>query len=142
FWVGRHFLRVRRASEAESGLLARGQELERLQAERAEREAGLEAIEQDIASLREAHSRLEEEREEQRRRQQDEARQQGELKAQLSAGQARLEQLALRRRRLDEEQAEQAEQREIETEQLGEARLHLQQALDAMAQDTEQRETL
>jgi chromosome segregation protein len=30
YWVGRHFIRVRRASEAESGLLARGQELERL----------------------------------------------------------------------------------------------------------------
>src|SRR5690606_17052696 len=27
YWVGRNFLRVRRASEAESGLLARGQEL-------------------------------------------------------------------------------------------------------------------
>src|SRR3546814_2684107 len=30
----------------------------------------------------------------------------------------------------------------IETEQLGEARLQLQEALEAMAQDTEQRETL
>ncbi|WP_313054985.1 chromosome segregation protein SMC [Pseudomonas lopnurensis] len=142
YWVGRHFLRVRRASEADSGLLARGQELERLQDERAEREASLEAMEQGIARLRDAQARLEEEREQARRRQQDEARLQGELKAQLSAGQARLEQLALRRRRLDEEFAEQNEQREIETEQLGEARLHLQEALDAMAQDTEQREAL
>jgi chromosome segregation protein len=28
YWVGRHFLRVRRASEAESGMLARGQEID------------------------------------------------------------------------------------------------------------------
>ncbi len=142
YWVGRHFLRVRRASEAESGVLARGQELERLNAERDEREASVASVEERIAQLRGDQSRLEEEREQQRRRQQVEARSHSDLKAQLYAGQVRLEQLALRRRRLDEELVEQHEQREIETEQLGEARLQLQDALDAMAQDTEQRETL
>ena len=45
YWVGRHFLRVRRAGEADSGVLARGQELERLHAEREAREATLEALE-------------------------------------------------------------------------------------------------
>ncbi|MCW8157721.1 chromosome segregation protein SMC [Stutzerimonas stutzeri] len=142
YWVGQHFLRVCRASEAESGVLARGQELERLLAERDEREAALAVVEERISELRAAQSRLEEEREQQRRRQQEEARIQGDLKAQLSAGQTRLEQLGLRRQRLDEELAEQQEQREIETEQLGEARLQLQEALDAMAADTEQRESL
>ncbi|MCQ4305616.1 chromosome segregation protein SMC [Stutzerimonas frequens] len=142
YWVGRHFLRVRRASEAESGVLARGQELQRLLAERDEREASLATMEDRIAVLGGEQSRLEGEREQQRRQQQEEARKHGDLKAKLSAGQARLEQLALRRRRLDEELAEQQEQREIETEQLGEARLQLQEALEAMAQDTEQRETL
>ncbi|WP_213574928.1 chromosome segregation protein SMC [Stutzerimonas kunmingensis] len=142
YWVGRHFLRVRRASEAESGVLARGQELERLQAEREEREAALAAVEERITVLRGDQARLEDEREQQRRRQQEAARSHGDLKAQLSAGQARLEQLELRRQRLDEELTEQHERREIETEQLGEARLQLQEALDAMAQDAEQRETL
>ncbi len=142
YWVGRHFLRVRRASEAESGVLARGQELQRLLAERDEREASLAAMEDSVAALSGEQSRLEGERELQRRQQQEEARKHSDLKARLSAGQARLEQLALRRRRLDEELAEQQEQREIETEQLGEARLQLQEALETMAQDTEQRETL
>jgi len=142
YWVGRHFLRVRRASEAESGVLARGQELQRLLAERDEREASLAAMEDRVAALSGEQSRLEGERELQRRQQQEEARKHSDLKARLSAGQARLEQLALRRRRLDEELAEQQEQREIEPEQLGEARLQLQEALEAMAQDTEQRETL
>ncbi|MCF5602160.1 chromosome segregation protein SMC, partial [Pseudomonas syringae] len=50
--------------------------------------------------------------------------------------------LTLRRTRLDEELAELAEQRAAEHEQLGESRLQLQDALDAMAQDTEQREVL
>ena len=142
YWVGRHFLRVRRASEAESGVLARGQELQRLLAERDEREASLAAMEDRVTALSGEQSRLEGERELQRRQQQEEARKHSDLKARLSAGHARLEQLALRRRRLEEELAEQQEQREIETEQLGEARLQLQEALETMAQDTEQRETL
>mgnify|MGYP001172527917 FL=1 len=142
YWVGRYFLRVRRAAEAESGLLARGQELERLQDERDEREADLELQDERLDQLREAQRQLEDEREQQRRRQQDEARQQAELKAKLSASQARLEQLSVRRRRLDEELAELAAQRGLETEQLAEARLQLQDALDAMALDTEQREVL
>ncbi|EIK52005.1 chromosome segregation protein SMC [Stutzerimonas stutzeri TS44] len=142
YWVGRHFLRVRRGGEAESGLIARGQELERLQAERNEREASLEDLQQSLRQAQAEQQQLEQERETQRRQQQDEARRHGELKAQLSARQAKLEQLVLRRRRLDEELAEQQEQRALETEQLGEARLQLQDALDAMSQDTEQREAL
>ena len=55
---------------------------------------------------------------------------------------AKAEQLLLRRRRIEAEQQELAEQRAMETEQLGEARLYLQDALDSMALDTEQRESL
>ena len=43
---------------------------------------------------------------------------------------------------LDEELVELAEQRELEHENIGEARIQLQDALDAMALDTEQRELL
>jgi len=142
YWVGRHFLRVRRASEAESGLLARGQELDRLQAERdllAERLGQhAERHEQLRATLRDEEQR----REQLRHQHQALSREQAERQAQLSASQARLEQLSLRRRRLDEELAELAEQRALETEQLGESRLYLQDALDVMAMDTEQRESL
>ncbi len=142
YWIGRHFLRIRRAVEAESGLLARGQELERLLVERAEREADVEQFGERLSQLRETQRDREDQREHQRRRHQDLSRQQGELNARLSASQAKLEQLSLRRRRLDAELSELSEQRALETEQLGEARLHLQDALDAMALDTEQRETL
>ena len=142
YWVSRHFLRVRRAGEAESGLLARGQELERLQAERDEGEAALDLLAEQLLQLREAQREWEERREQQRRKHQDLARQQGELNARRSASRAKLEQLTLRRQRLDEELVELSEQRAQETEQLGEARLHLQDALDAMALATEQREAL
>jgi len=142
YWVGRHFLRVRRASEAESGVLARGQELQRLELERDEREASLAALEEQLVSLREQQLQQEDAREQLRRQLQDEARQQSELKAQLSAAKAKVEQLTLRRTRLDEELGELGEQRAIEHESLGESRLQLQEALDAMALDTEQRELL
>ncbi|MFJ3485840.1 chromosome segregation protein SMC [Pseudomonas sp. NPDC090202] len=142
YWVGRDFLRVRRASEAESGVLARGQELQRLEAERDEREATLATLEEQLLRLREQQRVQEDSREQLRRRLQDEARQQSELKAQLSAAKAKVEQLTLRRTRLDEELAELGEQRAIEQESLGESRLQLQEALDSMALDTEQRELL
>ena len=142
YWVGRHFLRVRRASEAESGVLARGQEIERLTLERDEREAALVVLDERLTHLRDNQRAQEEQREQQRRQAQDLARRLGELKAQLSAGQAKVEQLVLRRTRLDSELLELAEQREIEHEQLGESRLQLQEALDAMATDNEQRENL
>ncbi|MBS7660803.1 chromosome segregation protein SMC [Pseudomonas lalucatii] len=142
YWVGRHFLRVRRAGEAESGVLARGQELECLGLECDEREAALELLDERLLALRDTQRQQEELREQQRRQLQERTRLLGELKARLSAGQAKAEQLTLRRRRLESERAEQAEQRELEQEQLGEARLQLQDALDAMALDNEQRETL
>ena len=142
YWVGRDFLRVRRASEAESGVLARGQELQRLEAEREEREATLAALDEQLLSQREQQRTQEDHREQLRRRLQDEARQQSELKAQLSAAKAKVEQLTLRRTRLDEELTELAEQRAMEQETLGESRLQLQDALDSMALDTEQRELL
>lgn len=142
YWVGRHFLRVRRGGEAEGGVLARGQEIERLGQEQLEQEAVLEQLDQQLQALREQQLDLEEQREQLRRRTQDENRLHGELKASLSASRARAEQVELRRRRLHEELGELEEQRALEHEQLGEARLLLQEALELMAQDTEQREQL
>ncbi|MDH1010219.1 chromosome segregation protein SMC [Pseudomonas nicosulfuronedens] len=142
YWVGRNFLRVRRGESADGGVLARGQELERLYAERETLEQRLAEIDEQLARLRDEQRQAEEGRDQVRRRLQDEGRRQGELKAQLSAQQAKVEQLTLRRRRLDEELAELAEQHAVEQEQLGEARLSLQEALDAMAVDTERRESL
>ena len=142
YWVGRHFLRVRRGGEAEGGVLARGQEIERLGQEQLEQEAALEQLDQQLQALREQQLDLEEQREQLRRRTQDENRLHGELKANLSASRARAEQVELRRRRLQEELSELEEQRALEHEQLGEARLLLQEALELMAQDTEQREQL
>lgn len=142
YWVGRHFLRVSRGGEAQGGVLARAQEIERLGQEQLEQQALLEQQDEQLLRLREQQREQEAQREQLRRRSQDESRQHGEFKARLSAGKARAEQVELRRRRLQEELAELQAQRAVEHEQLGEARLMLQDALDLMAQDTEQREAL
>ncbi len=142
YWVGRHFLRVRRSDEAQGGMLARAQELEALQERREALETRVAEGEERLAAARDEQRELVGAREQVRRQVQEEGRRHGELKAQLSAQQAKVEQLVLRRRRLDEEVAELAEQRALEQEQLSEARLTLQEALDSMALDTERRETL
>ncbi|MEX5363364.1 chromosome segregation protein SMC [Pseudomonas guariconensis] len=142
YWIGRHFLRISRGGESQGGVLARGQEIERLGHEQLELQSRLEQLEQHLQDLRGQQRDLEAQREQLRRRSQDENRQLGELKARLSAGRARAEQVQLRCRRLQEELAELQEQRAMEHEQLGEARLLLQEALERMAQDTEQREQL
>ena len=142
FWVGKHFLRVSRAGDAQGGVLARSQEIERLGQQQLESEAALEQVEQHLQATREQQLELEEQREQLRRQAQEEARRQAELKASLSASRARTEQLELRHRRLQEELGELEQQQALEQEQLGEARLLLQDALELMAQDTEQREQL
>ncbi len=142
YWVSRNSLRVRRGGSGESGVLARGQEIERLEHSQREQHIALQQLEQQLQTLREQQQHLEAQREQVRRRAQEENRLQAELKASLSANRARAEQVALRRRRLEEELAELDEQRALEHEQLGEARLLLQDALELMAQDTDQREVL
>ena len=142
YWVGRHFLRIRRGDDTQGGVLARAQELESLSATRQAAEAAQQELEHALEGAREAQRAAEQAREEVRRRLQDETRQLGELKAQRSASQARAEQLSLRRRRLEEETEELSEQRALETEAIGECRLLLQEALDLMADDSGQRESL
>jgi chromosome segregation protein len=142
YWVGRQFLRVSRGDDAQGGVLARGQELERLLAQQAEQQAQLDQLEERLQALGERQREQEAQREQLRRRHQDESRQLGETKARLSAVRARAEQVALRRQRLQEELTELQEQRALEHEQLSEARLLLQDALEHMAQDTDQREQL
>ena len=92
--------------------------------------------------MREALRRLELERDALQQTLAGTGRQQGELKAQWSARQVRLEQINARRQRISEDLEELKRQRSDELEQIGEARLTLQAALDSMAEDTGRREEL
>lgn len=142
YWISRHFLRVQRTAEAQGGLLTQAHTLEQLRAQLQQHNTELEALNQQLQQHQQQRQQQEQHRDQLRQQLQHHHRQHSQLDNQRSACQSTLEQLRLRRTRLDQERAELDEQRQLETEQLGEARLILQEAIEAMAQIAEQRETL
>lgn len=141
-WLGPHWLRVARDTDASSGVIARRQELEELSAAIAEAEEQVESLSLQLEQGRETLKQVEQQRETLRREAEEQGRRYGELRSQLSAKQVRLEQINMRRERAEAEIREAREQMEQEAEHLSEARMILSEAIEMMEQDTEQREKL
>ncbi|WP_444919427.1 chromosome segregation protein SMC [Microbulbifer sp. CnH-101-G] len=141
-WLGPNWLRVSRASDAETGVLARKQDLEALSAEISLCEEQIEQCSEQRESLREQVTGVERAIEQARNDSEQLGRREAELRSQLSARRARAEQMSERRHRIEQEIAEVREQQEIEGESLSEARLMLQEAVEAMSDDTDRREML
>ena len=141
-WLGPQWLKVARDTDASAGVIARRQELEELDATIHELETEVSRLDEARAEGREAVRRLEQERETARREVDEQNRRAGELRAQLSAKQARIEQISVRRERTDTEIREAGEQLDQEAEQLAEARMILSDAIESMGQDTDERERL
>jgi chromosome segregation protein len=141
-WLGANWLRVARDNDATSGMLARKQELEELTAQIEETEERVETLSTRQEESRDKIKTLEQDRENQRREVETLSRRHGELRSQLSAKQVRIEQIAMRRERAENEIADAREQMDQESEGLSEARMILQEAIEAMERDTDQREEL
>lgn len=141
-WLSPHWVRVTRDTDASSGVIARRQELEELATAIAIAEENIEALSVQLEEGRATIKRLEQDRETLRRQVDEENRQYGELRSQLSAKQVRIEQMNMRRERADNEIREAREQMEQEAEHLSEARMILSEAIDMMGQDTDLRESL
>ncbi|MGL6161812.1 chromosome segregation protein SMC [Microbulbifer sp.] len=141
-WLGPNWLRVSRATDAEAGVLARKQELEELEASIAACEEQIEKQAEEREALRRRAVELESGIEQSRNEVEQFSRREAELRSQLSARRARAEQMDERRTRVEQEIAEVREQLELEGESLSEARLLLQEAVEAMSDDTDRRETL
>lgn len=141
-WIGPNWMRVARDSAQEDSVLKRQKDLETTQERLQEVEAQVEELTERLTEGREGLRELEEQREESQRELSDFNRSLSDQKAQLSAKQVRLEQFNMRRERISKELDECREQQTHEQEGLGEARLVLQEAMDLMATDTEQREGL
>ncbi|MFS1526174.1 chromosome segregation protein SMC [Microbulbifer sp. 2304DJ12-6] len=141
-WLGPNWLRVRRASDAESGVLARKQELEVLAQELAQCEEQIGTLNEHRESLREQVADLDQQIEQARSDSEQFGRREAELRSQLSAHRARAEQVSERRSRIEQEMIEVREQQNAEAESLSEARLLLQEAVEAMSDDTDRREKL
>jgi len=141
-WLGRNWLRVRKAVDDTAGLLKRKGELSRLVDE-------MEVAQAEVDELLEAHTQcrkqqrdLENERESVQQQMAAQSRELSELKSRLSAHLTREEQNTQRRQRLNQELEELEKQLAVEQENTARAREKLQQALDSMEQDVERKEAL
>ena len=141
-WLGPNWLRFQAGQEQETGVLARQQEIQTLQGGLEQQQAQLSEGEERILLLRERIHQREQQRDGLQQSLTSLGREQGELKAQNSALQVRLEQIHARRLRIQADLDDIRTQHGDELEQLGEARLILQDALDRMADDSERREAL
>lgn len=141
-WLGAHWLRVARDSDASSGVIARKQEIEELSAKITDAEEKVETLSVQLEEGRQQIKDFEQNRETLRREADEQNRRYGELRSQLSAKQVRVEQVSMRRERAENEIREAREQLEQEAEHLSEARMILSEAIEMMGQDTDLREEL
>ncbi|MEA3301587.1 MAG: chromosome segregation protein SMC [Pseudomonadota bacterium] len=141
-WIGPNWARVARGRNAAAGVLKRRQELAELAAELDDCLARATELGAEQAAREGELSALEQQRETLSRAIAEGQRAYAELRARVSASRMRIEQFAARRARAEEELAEIRQQQQLEQESLAEARAVLQDALDAMEEDTQQREAL
>jgi len=141
-WLGGNWLRVSRGNTAQGGVLQRQQDLQELREAMSASEARVGEIVGNLDSDRELLKTLEQERETVNRAVQQFNRQLSELRSKLGAQQARVEQLSARRQQLEGDGRELRNQFAMEQESIAEARMTLQEAIEAMEQDSGKRELL
>ena len=141
-WLGNNWLRVARDKDATAGFLQRKQELEQiaqqltstskqvdqLESTRAKNEASLKQLEQDRQGL---DTKLSEQQ-----------HRYTELRSKLTGFEVQIEQFKARKQRAESELSEVEAQAKTETQNLSEARVTLEQAIEKMDVDSQQREQL
>ena len=141
-WLGRNWLRVNKDQDISASVLKRQQELVSLEARmneaRAETERLNKALNEGMASLRQA----EEERDKQQVRLSEQQRSLGETSARLGAKRLQGEKTRQDMERAESECASAGEQLEEDEAALREARRELETALDAMGTDEQRRNQL
>lgn len=141
-WLGVNWLRVARDADVNSGVLARKQELEKLAEQLSETETRVADLDTQLQLTRAQLAEQEASQENTRRELTDITRKHSETRAQLSARESRVEQMLARRDVLVHEIGEIHEQLSLEKEGQAEARAILEEAIEGMERDTQQRENL
>jgi chromosome segregation protein len=141
-WLGKSWIRVRKAADEKAGLLERKGEISKLEEHIELQQSRVEELVETQTLARETLRDLESRREDLQRQIAQTARQYSEQKSQLGAKLMKVEQTTLRRERLQHELDELQRQLSIEEENTALARSNLQAALDSMEQDTERKEQL
>jgi len=141
-WIGSNWVQIGCSQGIQAGVLHRAQELDELSAEIEGLEEKIDAQVQYLDEKRALIRELEGSREDNQKKLTEINRHTGELKAQSSARQVRLEQFVARKERLGVDLEETQAHQEAEQEQLGEARILLQEAVEIMADESSRREAL
>jgi len=140
--VGPNWLRVSSARDASEGVMQRKQDLEILDQQLTTLEASVAEAQQQLESAKQTTTDCESTRDSLQQQLADLNKKQGDCTAQLSARRVRVEQRLVQRERLQQDIADVSEQYEQENEGLQEARMLLQEALESMESDTDQRQAL
>ena len=141
-WLGPNWLRVTRLTDQQGGVIQRQQELESLAAQLEAQQTHETRLEQSLQDSQEALKRIEEQRQDCQRDLQAATRQHADASAQLSAQQAKVEQINARRERINAEIDESRIQFRQEQEAIGLARQALAAAIERMEADSQRREEL
>jgi len=141
-WLSPNWLRVIKGGKDNQSIIARKQELDSLTLKVADLEEQIADDSDNIATLKASLTEKEQAQSSLRKQSDQLQRQFAELSSQLSAKKAKVEQVIERRSRVDNDIIDVREQLEREQESLAQDRLILQDAIDAMESDTEQREVL
>ncbi len=141
-WLGASWLRVVRDADERSGVLHREQELKELTETIEALSERSEQLQQSVEEGRALVKQLEADREGAQRELNEANRAQSEINSDLSAKQARAEQIASRRERLHSEASELQEQIAANEEQIKTSRSTLHKALELMEELAHQREEL
>lgn len=141
-WLGRNWIRVRKAVDASEGLLTRKGDMTRLGEQMDMLQSQVDELQEQQQVSGDNLRDLESERDALQRQIAQLSRDYSELKSRLSARIMKEEQTTQRRQRLHFELEELQKQLQVEQENITQARENLQNALDAMEQDIERRESL
>jgi chromosome segregation protein len=132
-WVGRDWLRVNRGGDVHAGVLEREHRLKALRELSVTADERVRRLEEEVGSLRVQVSVAEQQRDATQARMQGVHREHAELRGQLEALKARLDEAALRRTRIEAEQAEVALDMSRAQDGLARARAAHDAAVEALA---------
>jgi len=141
-WLGNNWLRVARDKDATAGVLKRKQELETIGNQKQEIETQVSELETQRQANENQLQALETRRQEIAASIAQQQSSYADLRSKLSGFQVQIEQLKARKERAEKELAEVQQQQSSEQENLATARQVLQQAIEKMDADTQQREQL
>lgn len=141
-WLGTNWLRVARDKDATAGFLQRKQELEKIAQQLSETNKKIDTLETTRAKNEATLKQLEQDRQVLDTKHTEQQHKYTELRSKLSGFEVQIEQFKARKQRAETELAEVEVQAKTETQNLSQARQTLEQAIEKMDVDSQQREQL